>query len=182
MQDTVVDNIMNDPNHPFNIALRKNDLHNWIPREPVRMLYCGMDSMVYAQNSIMAEDTMNALGATEVQAIDLDPNGIHETCFIPTTTYALEWFDSLRAYYIYTSIPSVKKQSEINLYPNPVMDIATFSSEEITSFEIYDMTGALIFRSENNKVDMSGMKPGIYFVIGFDKHSYPLYKGKIIKN
>ena len=181
MQDSVLDNMQNDPDHPINVALRKNDLHNWLPLESVRMLYCGMDSMVFAQNSIMARDTMNALGAPDVRAIDLDPSGIHETCFIPTTTYALEWFDSLRTYYIYTSLPGISKQPAINLYPNPVRDVATFSSNEIVSFEIYNPTGALIIRRKNNKVDMSGKKPGMYFVIGFDKNKHVLYKGKLIK-
>ena len=76
MQDSVLDNIINNPNHPVNIDLRENDLHNWIPEEPVRMLYCGMDPMVFPENSIMAQDTMNALGAPDVQAIDIDPDGI----------------------------------------------------------------------------------------------------------
>ena len=67
-------------------------------------------------------------------------------------------------------------------YPNPVVDIATFSSDEITSIEIYDMMGALIIRRSGNKVDMSDLKPGVYFIIGFDKHNEALYKGRVIKN
>jgi len=147
------------------------------------MLYCGMDSMAFPGNSIMALDTMIALGAPDVQAIDSDSNGIHETCHIPNTTYALEWFDSLKVECgMHVSIPLLKKQPEISIYPNPVKDIATFSSEEITSFEIYDLMGKLIIHLTNNKVDMSTLNPGIYFVIGFDKNLKPLYKGKIIKN
>jgi len=181
MQDSVLDNILSNPNHPFNVDVRDNDLHNWIPQEPVRMLYCGMDSMVFAQNSIMAQDTMNALGAPDVQAIDLDPNGTHETC--ETDTYALAWFNSLRleCEMVHVSIPSLKEQPEISLYPNPVKDIATFSSKEISAIEIYDMTGALIVRRIDHRVDMSGMNTGIYFVIGFDKKNKPLYKGRLVK-
>jgi len=44
------------------------------------------------------------------------------------------------------------------------------------------MIGALIIRRRDNKVDMSGMKPRVYFAIGFDKYNYPLYKGKIVKD
>ena len=173
----------NNPNHPINIALRENDLHNWIPVEPVRMLYCGADPMVFPENSIMAQDTMNALGATDVQAIDMDPSGNHFTCVAPAFFYALEWFDSLKVEceMVVTSTPSIKKQVEISLYPNPVKAIATFSSVEITSFEIYDMMGALMIRHSSNKVNMSNLNPGIYFVVGFDKDLNPLYKGKIIK-
>ncbi len=183
VQDSVLDNIQNNPNHPANIDIKANDLHNWIPEEPVRMLYCGMDSMVFPQNSIMALDTMIALGANDVQALELDPNLDHNGCKVPATTYALEWFDSLRVdcNMWYVSVPSIKKQPAISLYPNPVIDIATFSSEEVTSIEIYDMKGTLIIRRSSNKVDMSGMKSGLYFAIGFDKNLYPLFKGKIIK-
>ena len=186
MQDSVLDNMQSNPNHPFNVDLRDNDLHNWIPEEPVRMLYCGMDSMVFPENSTMALDTMLALGANDVQALNLDPNGDHDGCFIPATTYALNWFDSLRVECEMVGppvfIPTHKDHPEINLYPNPVTDIAIFTSEEITFIEIYNMMGALILRRDDHKVDMSGMKPGTYFVVGFDKHNEPLYKGKIVKN
>ncbi len=96
IQDSVLNNFLNNPNHPLNVDLRKNDLHNWIPQEPVRMLYCGMDSMAFPENAIMAQDTMLALGAPDVQAIDLDPIGTHETCWLLSYPYALTWFDSLR--------------------------------------------------------------------------------------
>ena len=182
MRDSVVFNILNNPNHAVNIAMRKNDLHNWLPLEPVRMVYCGMDSMVNPQCSITAQDTMLALGAPDVEAIELDPDADHYGCNNPAFVYALGKFNSWREDCSYTSIPSIRKQPEISLYPNPVKDIAIFSSAEITSFELYDMTGKLIARRNDNKIDMTNLKPGIYFVIGFDKHSYPLYKGKVIKD
>ena len=96
MQDSVISNIRNKPDHPVNVALRKNDLHNWLPLEPVHMLYCGMDSIVAPQNAITALNTMTELGAIDVKAINLDPNGDHGTCFNPSINYALTWFDSLK--------------------------------------------------------------------------------------
>ncbi|HZK07064.1 MAG TPA: T9SS type A sorting domain-containing protein, partial [Bacteroidales bacterium] len=182
MQDSVLDNILSMPNHPVRVDLRDNDLYNWIPQEPVRMLYCTMDDLVTFENSIVALDTMNALGAPDVQAIDVYPSGSHATCFIPATTYSLVWFDSLKVECeMVTSLPSVKKKLAISLYPNPVNDIATFSAEEITFFELYDLMGKLIMRRNSNTIDMTNLHPGVYFVIGFDRYSDPLYKGKIIK-
>ncbi len=75
----------------------------------------------------------------------------------------------------------INEAESYSIYPNPIKGIATFSSKEIASFEIYDMMGALIIKRNDNQVDLSNLNPGIYFVIGFDKDSYPLYKGKIIK-
>ena len=130
IQDSVLENIKNNPNHPVNIDLRDNDLHNWIPQEPVRMLYCTMDDQVPFENAIITQDTMNALGAADVQAIDVYPNGNHGTCYIPTHTYALEWFNSLRVEcQMVTSIPTVKIQPEISLYPNPFTTSTTIEYE-----------------------------------------------------
>jgi len=183
MQDSVFDNILNNPNHPVYANLKQNDLHNWIPQEPVRMVYCGNDIWVFPENSIEAKDTMIALGANNVLAIDLDPTEDHWGCIPPAHTYSLEWFDSLKVEcgMVITSVPSLKKEAEISLYPNPLKDFATFSSIEITYFELYDTMGVLIMSRNSNKVEMSNLNPGVYFVIGFDEDHHPLYKGKIIK-
>jgi len=69
----------------------------------------------------------------------------------------------------------------VYLYPNPVKDIATFSSQEITSYDLYNSMGESIDKGNSNTINMSKLKQGIYFVVGFDKNSSPLYKGKIIK-
>ena len=120
MQDSVVDNIKNNPNHPFRVDASYNDLYNWIPQEPVRMLYCTNDHLVPFENSILARDTMNAQGAPDVQAIDVYPNGDHYECVIPAHTYSLDWFNSLSLKEeCILSIPSNKIQSKIILYPNP---------------------------------------------------------------
>jgi len=81
----------------------------------------------------------------------------------------------------YDTNVDVNLLNKTHIYPNPVKGISTFSSEEITSFELYDLMGKLIINGNTNKVDMSNMNSGIYFVIGFDKNKHALYKGKIIK-
>jgi len=183
VQDSVLDNIQSNPNHPFNVDLRENDLHNWIPEEAVRMLYCGMDSMVFPENSTMALDTMIYLGATDVQALNLDPNADHNGCFIPATTYALVWFDNLRLEVCDSiagppvSVPTFEKQPEISLYPNP------FSSSTIIEYElsgpgtaditIFNHLGQIVestslVNSQSGKQqyvwNASEMPAGIYFV------------------
>jgi len=81
-----------------------------------------------------------------------------------------------------TMVEELNATENYSIYPNPVTDIASFSSEEITTFELYDLMGKLIIKRNTNTVDMSNLNPGIYFVIGFDKNKHALYKGKIIKN
>jgi len=68
-----------------------------------------------------------------------------------------------------------------SIHPNPVLNIAMFSSPEITSFELFDMMGKMINRQNSNTIDITNLEPGMYFVVGFDKNKHHLYKGKIIK-
>ena len=82
------------------------------------------------------------------------------------------WLDLYNTYMTVTSEIEYHEPVLVQVYPNPVKDIATFSTEKITSFEIYDMKGTLIIKRTDNKIDMSNLKPGIYFVIGF--HCCPL--------
>ncbi len=80
-----------------------------------------------------------------------------------------------------TMVEEINRTEKYSIYPNPVTDVATFSSSKITSFELFDMMGTLMISRNSNKVDMSNLNPGVYFVIGFDKSLKPLYEGKIIK-
>ncbi len=163
MQDSVVDNIKNNPNHPLRVDMSYNDLYNWIPQEPVRMLYCTMDHLVSFENSIVALDTMNALGAADVQAIDVYFNGNHYECFIPALTYSLDWFNSF--------LLSIDEQSieGLKLYPNPtnsILNIEAFTP--ITSIEIFTVLGQKILEQSVSynkvQVDFSGFSRGNYFV------------------
>ena len=164
MQDSVVDNIKNNPNHPFRVDASYNDLYNWIPQEPVSMLYCTMDEIVPFENAILALDTMNALGAPDVQAIDVYPNGNHNTCFIPATTYSLDWFNSLKVECV-LSIPSIKIQSKIILYPNPFSTSTTIEYELSQSgtvrMTIYNQLGVQVDSIEQSQ--SQGLNKIIWF-------------------
>ncbi len=167
MQDSVVDNIKNNPNHPLRVNASYNDLYNWIPQEPVRMLYCTNDHLVDFENSILARDTMNALGAPDVEAIDVYPSGDHYTCFIPATTESLDWFNSFLL-----SVPSINIQSKIILYPNPTTGVLTIQSNTIlVQIEIYNLLGQLVESNTNqNTIDISSVSQGIYFIKIMDEN------------
>lgn len=76
---------LNDPNHPGWSILRANDLYRWAPTAPLTMYYCTADEQVFYQNSLVARDTMHALGATHVNAVsfgNLDHTGCAPYCFL----------------------------------------------------------------------------------------------------
>lgn len=73
-----------------------------------------------------------------------------------------------------TSISVIKKQNHFKLFPIPAKDVLFFSSDNIrgmTKFEIRDIAGRLqnvfnieITGSDFAKLDITGMKPGIYLL------------------
>lgn len=85
-----------DPSHPFQSALRDNDVTGWRPRTPVRLLHCSGDRDVPAAGSRRALELYRAQGATDIQLIDPSPGADHSDCFIPSLLAAKAWFDTLR--------------------------------------------------------------------------------------
>lgn len=86
----------NDPNHPFRVILRANDLYKWRPIAPLRMYHCAADNLVPYANSQVALTNFHALGATHVQLIDPFPSGNHGTGAMYCFYAAYKWFESLK--------------------------------------------------------------------------------------
>jgi hypothetical protein len=67
-----------------------------------------------------------------------------------------------------TSLAAFSTESKISIYPNPATDLLYFHSEEQINFiQIADIQGRTIFRTEkitNSKIDISGLKRGMYFL------------------
>lgn len=85
-----------NPDHPFRIALRANDLYNWKPVAPMQMYHCASDNLVPFSNSEVALAKFHALGATHVQLIDPYPWGDHGTGAYYCFYAAFQWFETLR--------------------------------------------------------------------------------------
>ncbi len=63
---------------------------------------------------------------------------------------------------------SIKKESELLIYPNPTLGRFTIQSSILFSYKIYNVLGVLVHSNsqKNNqvKVDLSEMERGVYFV------------------
>jgi len=82
---TYYNDYLTNPNNRGRQALRDNDLYQWEPRAPLRMLYCQGDAQVFAQNSEIAFDTMVARGVSTVEKYDFgnyDHGGCVQFCLI----------------------------------------------------------------------------------------------------
>jgi hypothetical protein len=169
MQDSVMDNLLEDFNHPLRIALRKNDLHNWAPQEPVRLIYCGMDDVVPPSCAITTRDTMHMLGAPDVLAVSAGAEYNHGSCALPAFLYAKDWFDSFLADQAVFA-RDIPVDPLIRLYPNPVNTLLTVEtgSNGRTFIQIHSVNGQLVYSGDSEKdtyqIDISSLRKGIYFI------------------
>lgn len=54
--------------------------------------------------------------------------------------------------------------SKMLVYPNPVSDVLSVQADNVTSLTVYSLTGQKLLESGSDKVDVSNLYPGVYFV------------------
>lgn len=91
-QDYLNDSI----NNPLRIALRDNDVYQWVPQAPIKMTYCEGDEQVFYQNSLVAYNYFTSHGATNVQAVSGGASNDHGGCVTPALLNIKGFFDSFR--------------------------------------------------------------------------------------
>jgi hypothetical protein len=121
MRADVLQAFETDPNHYFRVALRDNDLYDWVPIAPVRMGYCEADSHVSYQNSIVCRDAMVGLGATTVQTFSAGATFEHQECAFPALLNSKNWFDTQKFPCAFNGIDE-RPSIVWSVYPNPARD------------------------------------------------------------
>lgn len=95
IKPSVIDDYETDSlNHPLRLALKDNDVTDWVPQSPVRMIYCEADDQVSYLNAIVALDKFTALGATEVEAVSAGASFNHGQCVQTALINAKLYFDN----------------------------------------------------------------------------------------
>ena len=61
-----------NPNHWFKKAAQENNIHNWVPKTPVRLVHCQGDDVIPFKISQLTEDTMKAMGTTNISIIPVE--------------------------------------------------------------------------------------------------------------
>ncbi|MBK8920408.1 MAG: T9SS type A sorting domain-containing protein [Saprospirales bacterium] len=169
LQPDVVQEVRNDPDHPFNIALRANNVYDWAPAAPTRIFYCMADDQVPYLNSIVARDSMLALGAANLVATDVKPGANHGGCVEPALSSTLFFFAGYQQVGVFTAAGEPAVQP-LTLQPNPAT--AFIRLEQLpagASVRIVDLGGRLclascISASGTAVLDISGLGSGLYLV------------------
>ncbi len=180
--DSVVSNLQSNPNHPIWQALADNNNYDWAPEMPLRMYYCTGDEQVYYVNSTLAESTMLANGAEDVEAINLLSGGSHGQCFNPSLNAAYAFFSGMTTLCSPTSVKDVVV-APLEMFPNPANGVLNIINPEPTGIlEMFDVHGKMVLtlnvNSSQTSVDLSALAAGYYVV----KLSSPrgVYAGNVV--
>jgi len=188
MKEDVLDGILNDPTHPFSIALADNDTYDWAPEAPTNLYYCEGDDQVTFENAILAQETMINNGSTVVNAIRLDTDTApadHGGCVFPAALSAVTFFGTFQELLSSNEVVSFDPDSKV-YYANNLLNV-TISNNRNSDYNlmtIYNQTGLKVWEQNVQKglsnYDISHLNDGMYIVTLRDKNQ--LYKTeKLIK-
>jgi len=64
-----------------------------------------------------------------------------------------------------TNIETVEKNNQIKVYPNPVeTELYINNKPNNATVALYDYTGKLLYRTKNNRIDLTNFSGGLYIV------------------
>jgi len=167
-QDTIIDAIITQPDHPINVAIDKNDTYNWAPAAPTRLYYCGRDEQVPNENSIVAETAMQGLGAPDVLAINIDSTKGHTACVFPAITASVAFFKSFLNPSALEDLDP--KASELKVFPNPVLDEVVIDWDKAKGgmeYEIINSNGQTVKKGHSylNTISIHNFPGGVYVIV-----------------
>jgi pimeloyl-ACP methyl ester carboxylesterase len=129
LKPEILDAILNEPTHPMSIALQDNDVYDWTPEAPTRLYYCDGDEQVFFENALLAEEVMNANGATDLEAVNVGAGLDHNDCVTPAITNTVFFFGSLK---MTSATYEIDLQGSYKILGNPVGETLSIeSSQEI---------------------------------------------------
>ncbi len=164
LHDSIITILLEEPEHPLNVALRDNDLLDWTPQAPTRLVYCMADDQVPFRNSTLADSLLNANGALDLESVDVNSNFNHGQCATPANVYAAIFFDQYKEITT-SSVPQDIQPLNIHVFPNPTSSEIFFSKTETgMKATLISMTGNKILEQDliGNNMDLKGISSGLY--------------------
>lgn len=107
IQPLMFQDFLNNPNNAMRLALQDNDVYDWTPQSPLRMLYCTQDEQVFYGNALVAFDQMVTNGAQTVEAINMgafDHGGCLQGCMLNGRAFFAGFADWLGGMNIETTV------------------------------------------------------------------------------
>ena len=129
---------LNNSTHPFKIALEDNDLINFIPQSPMRLIHCNGDDNVPYQNSVVAYEAFFPYVSNELELLD-GGNFNHSECALISIISAKLYFDTLASFCEDLNLNSSELvyEQDLNFY-NLLGQSVTPTNKNNILFKIYD--------------------------------------------
>lgn len=162
LQPGLVEEIQNDPMHPFQLAALDNDVYQWIPEAPVEMYYCTQDEQVFYQNALVADAWMTENGSTLHSSTNLGAYD-HGQCAGLAIFGGTLWIQD-RVEECATAIEEAS-MSALRMYPNPASERVTLVGVQATeTWSLSTWTGTLVRTGQGPAVDVSNLPSGMWMV------------------
>jgi pimeloyl-ACP methyl ester carboxylesterase len=171
-----LDTFTNDPTAIVRRALAENDVYDWLPLCPVKILFCKADQYVPYMNSVVAINKLRQNGCTQCDTMDVNPLLNH----IPCAQYAMLVAKSFFDQFMYidsctidtsTGINDQFKNTIIKVYPNPakdILNIETYFSDQTLTATLYEVDGRIVAETALvngiNSISLTGMSSGVYIL------------------
>ncbi len=179
-QDSVVNNIKNNLNHPVRLALKANDTYDWVPKAPTRILYCKADEQVVYTNAIFADSVMRARGAQNIFIKDLNSSFSHGQCVEPALLNSVLFFKSLS---VSTSLFAVNsKTTDLKVYPNPASTYLYFenlpNASKVEWFNLQGQKMGNVTLNAGNELFIGDLSDGVYLFRAISGNE--IFTGKVV--
>ena len=162
LQPGLVEEIQNDPMHPFQLAALDNDVYQWIPEAPVEMYYCTQDEQVFYQNALVADAWMTENGSTLHSSTNLGAYD-HGQCAGLAIFGGTLWIQD-RVEECATAIEEAS-MSALRMHPNPASDRVTLVGVQATeTWSLSTWTGTLVRTGQGPAMDVSNLPSGMWMV------------------
>ncbi len=175
LEEAYVQTVTGNPDHPMNLAMQENNVYDWSPQAPTRLYYCEMDEEIPFENSLVAEATMLANGAADVQAISASAALGHFLCAFPASLATVAFFET---YQVIEDAPVASREvvaGQLEVYPNPASDQVFLKNlPSGGELRLFDMNGkmkmATTVHKGSNSLRLNGLAGGLYVleIIGQD--------------
>lgn len=168
LQENAVEAIKTNPDHPVNVALQANNTYNnWLPKAPMRLFYCMADDQVPFQNSVLARDTLTAIGAPNFDAIDVNATANHGGCVVPALTSTVFFFAGFQQIGT-VGTASPWRVGSLDISPNPAQEMVQIRNIEARGeLRIFGEQGQVLYRAAlepgDHSLDLSELPAGVYY-------------------
>lgn len=170
IQPDYADAFFSDTTHPAYLALKDNDVYQWVPEAPVLFNYCRSDEQVSYINTLVASEWMINAGAPSIEVIERDTVLDHFNCATPSLFLSKGWFDGMADFCgAGVGVEEAEKSIEIEIYPNPnSTGVLKFSNSSALVVTLTDVMGRTLLSPQkigpNGSINIKGIEHSIVLV------------------